>query len=307
MGCWTIGGQYWGGTDDGQSVAAVRAAVESGISWFDTAPLYGRGHSDAILKRALGTHIDQIILATKVGVRLDGLGPAGHDSHAHSDLRPEHIVADCEASLRRLREPLDLLQVHWPCEWDTPLEDTLAALNDLKDRGWIRHVGLCNYDAATVGQARKHGVVSLQTPYSLLRREFEGQLRDACVSGDNPLGVLAYEGLCRGLLTGKYGSNSTFTDDDLRSRDDRFRGPAVHHASALARDLAAVGARLGISAAAVALGWVASRPGVTAVIAGARSPEQVRANAKAARVVDNPRVWQVVDRVLDMHGPPPRY
>lgn len=304
MGCWTIGGQYWGPTDDTDSIAAVRAAVEHGITWFDTAPLYGNGHADTILARALGAHIHKVVIATKVGVRQDGLGPEGHDGHAHSDLRPEHILADCEASLRRLKEPLDLLQVHWPCEWGTPLEESVGALERLRERGWIRHWGLCNYEAEDLRLARSLGpVASLQTPYSLLRGEFEGELRAACLEGQTPLGVLAYEALCRGLLSGKYRQPPRFDDEDMRSWDERFSGTAFVHANALAQDLVAIGSRLGVSASAVALGWVARQPAVTAVIAGARTAAQVKENVRAAALVEKVKVWEVVDQVRGRHPP----
>ncbi|NOY27015.1 MAG: aldo/keto reductase [Oligoflexia bacterium] len=311
MGCWTIGGQYWGQVDDTDSIRAVRAAVEHGITWFDTAPLYGDGHADTVLARALGSHIHHVTIATKVGVRTDGVGPKGHDGHAHSDLRPEHILADCEASLRRLKEPIDLLQVHWPCEWGTPLSDTLGTLKDLQDRGWIRHFGLCNYDAPAVRQARAVShLASLQTPYSLLRREFEAELRAACGplpgSAGDALAVLAYEPLCRGLLTGKYRSPPRFGDDDMRGWDPRFAGAPFRHASAVAQDLVAIGRKLGVSASAVALGWVASRPGITAVIAGARTADQVRQNARAQALLDRARIWDVVERAMVRHGAPPR-
>lgn len=310
MGCWTIGGRYWGPTDDADSVAAVRTAVEHGVNWFDTAPLYGDRHADTLLARALGTRIHDLIIATKVGVRLDGIGPQGHDGHAHSDLRPAHLRADAEESLRRLKEPLDLLQVHWPCEWGTPLEDSIAALENLRDRGWIRHWGLCNYPGPDVARARRLGrIASLQTPYSLLRREFEGELRAACGpdAQGRSLGVLAYEALCRGLLSGKYRAPPTWGEDDMRSWDERFQGAAFLHANGIAQDLVAIGRKLGVPASAVALGWVASRPGVTAVIAGARTAAQVKENVRAAALLDHPRVWEVVDKAVSRHGPPPRF
>jgi len=306
MGCWTIGGEYWGPTRNPDSIAAVHAALDVGITWFDTAPLYGKGHADQVLARALGPRIRDVVIATKVGVRTDGMGPEGHDGHAHSDLRPEHIRADCEASLRRLKEPIDLLQVHWPCEWGTPLADTVGALEELRTRGLIRHWGLCNYGADALREARGLGpVASLQTPYSLLRREAEAELLPACQEGA-PLGVLAYEALCRGLLSGKHKVPPTFGEDDMRSWDERFTGRPFVHANAIAQDLVAVGRKLGVSGSAVALGWVASRPGVTAVIAGARTAAQVRENARTSDLVDHPKVWQVVDKIVSRWGPPPR-
>ena len=294
MGCWPLGGEYWGPTDDAVSERAVRAALDVGIDWFDTAPLYGKGHADEVLARALGRDIDRVVIATKVGVR-------SAEGHARSDLRPEHVVADCQASLRRLKEPIDLLQVHWPCEEGTPLDDTAAALEDLRDRGWIRHWGVCNYGPTELSTLREHGCVSLQTPYSLLRREFEAELRDA----SEGMGVLVYESLVRGLLSGKHVGPPTYDDEDLRSRDPRFRGRTFAHGRSVARDLAAIGRRIGVSAAACALGWAAGRPGVTAVIAGCRTPDQVMANARASAVAHNPNVVDIIDRAALRHGPPP--
>src|SRR5690606_4887670 len=130
FGCWAIGGAWWGDdVDDRQSIAAIHAALDHGINWFDTAPLYGHGHADELLVEALGSRRHDLVIATKVGVRYQNLAGA----HAFSDLSPDHIVEDCEASLRRLRlETIPLLQVHWPCECQTPLEATLEALMALR-------------------------------------------------------------------------------------------------------------------------------------------------------------------------------
>lgn len=317
FGCWTIGGEYWGGADDDQSVAAIHAALDAGVTWFDTAPLYGKGHADHVLARALGDRIHDVVIATKVGVRWDGAAPGQPDEHAHSDLRPQWIRADCEASLRRLKEPLDLLQVHWPDEAGAALDDSIAALVDLQDRGLIRHFGLCNYDGPELLDARRLGpVVSLQTPYSLLRREFEGDLRRACanrmpggVEGGTrparPVGVLAYEALCRGLLSGKYKAPPQFDEDiDMRAWDERFQGHRFVRANAIAQDLVAIGRKLGVPATAVALGWVADQPGVTAVIAGARTAAQVRDNVQASRLVGHDKVWRVVEQAVARHRAP---
>ena len=132
MGCWAIGGQFWGddGHDD-RSAAAIRAALDHGIKWFDTAPIYGWGHSEEILTQALGTDRNRVIIATKVGVeRVDG--------HARSHLSPQNLRIDLEQSLRRLhRDSIDLLQVHWPCELNTPLEASFEALAQLQSEGKI--------------------------------------------------------------------------------------------------------------------------------------------------------------------------
>jgi len=289
FGCWTVGGEYWGDdVDDARSIEAIRTAWACGITLFDTAPLYGRGHADELLVAALGERRHDAVIATKVGVALDG-------EHARSDLRPEHVIADAEASLRRLRlEVIPLLQVHWPCERGTPLDDTTDALNRLVQRGDVRHWGLCNYGADAVRQASP---ASLQTPYSLLRREFEGPLLAAVQ--EHEIGVIAYEALCRGLLTGKFKGRPSFPDSDLRSRDERFSGPVFNRARRFVDDLGQAAKRLSVPTSAIALAWVLARPGVTFVLAGARSPEQVRDNVQAVRLLANPRVRSVIDRLGD--------
>lgn len=300
LGCWAIGGMWWGDdVDDDTSAATIRTALDLGINWFDTAPLYGHGHADRVLRDALPADRDNLVIATKVGVRWQ----AGQD-HAQSDLSPSHLKSDTEASLARLGvEAIDLLQVHWPCEVGHPLEETLGVLEDLRAQGKVRWYGLCNYEHEELALAASWpGMVSLQTPYSLLRREWEGSLSSVCNDAAAPLGMLAYEPLCRGLLTGKFKVPPTFPDSDLRSWDERFQGDRFAHASRLIADLERAAQRLGVPMAALALGWVCAQPGVTAAIAGAKRPEQVVENVRAASLVDRAKVWRVVDRISAIHG-----
>lgn len=284
----------WWGDDvrDEDSVAAIHTALDLGINWFDTAPLYGHGHADELLMRALGPRRRDVIIATKVGVRWDGDG-----QHARSDLTAAWLRQDVETSLGRLGvETIDLLQVHWPCESATPLDETMRVLAELRQSGKIRHVGLCNYDAAALTEATRHGHVdSLQTPYNLLRREFEHELQPWCV--DRGVGALAYEPLCRGLLTGKFNARSHFPDSDLRARDDRFRGPAFLRALTIVSRLELVAKRHHEPVAALALAWVLRNPALTAVIAGAKRSAQVVQNARAAELLEREDLWQEVARV----------
>ncbi len=302
MGCWTIGGKWWGDdVDDRRSIATIRAAVEHDINWFDTAPLYGYGHADRLLVKALGAKRHDMIIATKVGIRWRGLA-----GHAFSELSPDHIVEDCEASLRRLKlDTIPLLQVHWPCERGTALEATLEALMALRDAGKIRYFGLCNYGSAPLRQALDYCPVhSLQTPYSMLRREFEYALREIAApssakqdvdDGAAPepgVGVLAYETLCRGLLTGKFHAQApVFPESDLRHRDDRFREPSFSRILPLLKALRLVGAKLELPPAALAIAWVLRQPGISVAIVGARSPEQIAANVRAHDVMFRDKVF----------------
>ena len=316
LGLWTLGGDGWG-VDPGDAAAAdtIAAALELGINWFDTAPLYADGRADRRLVAALGSRRHDLVLATKVGARKLANG------HAISDLSPENIVADAEASLRRLGlNVLPLLQIHWPCERGTPLAATLDALAALRAAGKVRHVGLCNYDPAGLAAALTHaaahdlGLVSLQTPYSMVRREFEHGLRDR-VLGTGPegqpvqrLGVLAYETLCRGLLAGAHSlappwTPPSFPATDHRARDPRFREPTWTRLHRLSQALVTVAARLQRPPAALALAWVLRQPGVSVAVVGARSPAQIQGAAQATGLLAHTRVWQALQPHVDACRP----
>ena len=297
LGCWAIGGKWWGNdVDDRKSIDTIHRALELGINWFDTAPLYGHGHAEELLVEALGSKRHDLIIASKVGIRWrNQVG-----DHAFSDLDPAHIVEDCECILRRLRlDTIPLLQIHWPCECDTPLEATLEALMGLREIGKIRYFGLCNYAARGLDQALDYvpeGLVSLQTPYSMLRREFELRLRESVApGGEQRVGMLAYETLCRGLLTGKFASLPRFPETDLRHRDDRFREPLWSRSQSLVAALRVVGSKLNVPPAALAVAWVLRQPGVSVAIVGAKRPEQISQSARALELLGREKVWRALD------------
>jgi aryl-alcohol dehydrogenase-like predicted oxidoreductase len=300
FGAWAIGGQHWGDdVTEARSIAALHEALALGVNWIDTAPIYGKGRSEEVIRKALADRPGAAIVATKVGVAWVG-------DHAQSQLTPANLRADLEATLTRLgTDCIDLLQVHWPCELGTPLEETFGALDTLRREGKFRYLGVCNYNAPTLAEiASITPIASLQTGYSLLRREAEHGLTTTARALD--IGVLAYEPLGRGLLTNKYAFPPGFPASDMRRRDDRFQGSKFFRIQRLAADLAHVAGKLGVPTAAVAVGWVASRPGVTSVICGAKGPEQVREHVQAARLVDHPKVWSIVDQIAAKHGGNPR-
>ena len=299
LGCWAIGGRWWGDdVDDDAAIELIDAAWERGVTTFDTAPLYGHGHADELLVRALGERRHEAVIVTKVGVRWDTPG-----EHPRSDLSPAHVIADAEASLRRLRlDTLPLLLTHWPCESETPIEATLGALEALREAGKIRAYGLCNADPQLLDRALASApIAALQTPLSMIRRDFHGGLLQRCGEVDpsgrwrQKLGVLAYEPLARGLLTGKFsfsnGSPPTFPASDMRSRDPRFAEPVWSRLSPLVRALRTVGERVGAPPAALAVAWVLRQAGVSVALVGCKRRAQLEESLQALELLRRDRVF----------------
>jgi len=269
LGTWAIGGWMWGGTDEAQSIATIRAAVDRGITLIDTAPVYGFGRSEEIVGKALaqGGARDKVQIATKVGL-------AWSNGAVHRDARPARIRKEVEDSLRRLRtDVIDLYQVHWP-DVETPIAETARVLEDLRRAGKIRAIGVSNYSPAQMIAFR--GIAALdavQSPYNLFEREIEADVLP--YAEDTGLTVLSYGALCRGLLTGRIKADTRFDGDDLRNVDPKFQGArrgqylsAVDELARLARE------RFGKSVLALAVRWVLDQ-GRTIALWGARRPEQL--------------------------------
>jgi aryl-alcohol dehydrogenase-like predicted oxidoreductase len=269
LGTWAIGGWMWGGTDEAQSLATVRSAVERGVTLIDTAPVYGFGHSEEIVGRALaeGGLRDQVQIATKVGLNWK-------DGKVFRDSRPERIRREIEDSLRRLRtDVIDLYQVHWP-DLEAPIVETAQVLEDLRREGKIRAIGVSNYSPAHMdafGSVARLDAV--QPPYNLFERQIEADVLPYASASD--LTVLSYGALCRGLLSGRMTVETRFSGDDLRKNDPKFQGQrflqylaAVGELKRLARD------RFGKSVLALALRWVLDQ-GPTIALWGARRPDQL--------------------------------
>jgi aryl-alcohol dehydrogenase-like predicted oxidoreductase len=269
LGTWAIGGWMWGGTDEAQSIATIRSAVERGVTLIDTAPVYGFGRSEQIVGKALaeGGLRDKVQIATKVGLDWK-------DGKVFRDSRAGRIRKEVEDSLRRLRtDVIDLYQVHWP-DLQTPIVETARTLEDLRREGKIRAIGVSNYSPAQMNVFRAVARLdAVQLPYNLFEREIESDvLPYAKASG---LSVLSYGALCRGLLSGRMTAETVFEGDDLRKVDPKFQGDrfrqylaAVEALKRLARD------RFGKSVLALAVRWVLDQ-GPTIALWGARHPDQL--------------------------------
>ena len=304
LGCWAIGGKWWGDdvTDD-NSKGCIEAALDAGITFFDTAPLYGHGHADKLLVEALGTRRHDVVIATKVGVRFQGT-----TGHAQSDLSAAHIREDTENSLRRLKlDAIPLMQIHWPCELGTPLSESVEELLKLKEEGKIRWIGVCNYNAEGMKEILSHGRVdTLQTPLSMVRKRFGPDLQELCRTGDGrnqPIGVIGYEPLCRGLLTGKYLSMPTFPPGDVRAQDDWFKGSRYIQVSQLVRMLQQIARKVGTTPAALAIAWSAAQTGVATSIVGAKRADQIQKNAEAGALLKRPKLLSVLDQLVARQPP----
>ncbi|HYY78802.1 MAG TPA: aldo/keto reductase [Actinomycetes bacterium] len=277
VGAWAIGGPWrfgWGPQDDDESIAALHRAFDSGVNWVDTAAVYGLGHSEEIVGQVLREQGGEVLLATKCGRNWYGR----HDGEPHYDLRPESIRFELEQSLKRLgTDHVDLYQFHWPdTETGTPVEESWSTMAELADEGKVRWIGVCNFDVALLERCERiRHVDSLQPPFSLVERRAAADLLPW--SRAHGTGVVCYSPLQSGLLSGAFDAERAraLPEDDWRRGSADFREPALSANLALAARLEPIAARHGVPAAAVAIAWVTSHPGVTAAIVGARRPSQV--------------------------------
>lgn len=305
IGTWVMGGWMWGGADEQDSIDAVHAAMDAGITLLDTAPIYGFGHSENVVGKAIKDRRDRVVLATKCGMVINAPGgrsvgrstAAGPSEHGHLEIkiynRPSSIRQELELSLKRLQtDYVDLYQTHWQ-EEDTPLEDTMGELVRLKEEGKIRAIGVCNATPAQMDRYRSVGPVdSDQEQYSMIHRKMEGgsfQGEDGLPDQlgycrENNIAMLAYSPLVLGLLTGKVGPEREFPENDLRSKQKRFRVENRRKIADLLAQFAPVADKHGCTMAQLVIAWTVSQPGLTHALVGARTPEQARDNAGAGHI-----------------------
>jgi aryl-alcohol dehydrogenase-like predicted oxidoreductase len=285
FGAWAIGGGDWsfgwGAQEDGDSITAIREALDLGVNWIDTAAVYGLGHSEEVVARALEGVTRRPYIFTKCGRVWDERREVGKRLTAAS------VRAECEASLRRLRvERIDLYQVHWP-EPDDEVEEGWTELARLRAEGKVRWIGVSNFSVGQLERARRIApVASLQPPYSLLRREIEAETLPYCHR--HGIGVLAYSPMASGLLTGAWTRerHAALPENDWRKhKNPLFQEPRFSRALSGVETLRGVAARHGTSPGAVALAWVLANPAVTAAIVGARRAGQLRDLVAAADLV----------------------
>jgi aryl-alcohol dehydrogenase-like predicted oxidoreductase len=275
FGAWAIGGDWefgWGAQDDAQSIAAIHRALELGVNWIDTAAVYGLGHSEEVVGRALhGRPGPRPYVFTKCGMIWDAQGKVDYS------LRQESIRRECEASLRRLKtDVIDLYQIHWTAD---NLDETLegwTTLLALQKEGKVRWIGLSNASVEEMEKLQGIGrITSLQPPYSLIRRDVETAQLPWCQKEN--VGVIVYSPMASGLLTGAMNREriAALAKTDWRTRNDQFTEPKLSENLKLVERLRVVGSRHGRAPGEVAIAWTLRHPAVTGAIVGARNPKQV--------------------------------
>jgi aryl-alcohol dehydrogenase-like predicted oxidoreductase len=272
-GAWAIGGagwwHAWGDQDDEQSIEAIRRAVELGINWVDTAPIYGLGHSEEVVGRALQGLDDRPYVFTKASLyEKDG-------AVAHS-LKRDSIRREVEASLSRLQlDAIDVYQVHWP-DPDEDVEEGWATFAELKSEGLVRHIGVSNFDVAQLRRAQAIAPVeTLQPPYSLIERAIEDEILP--FAEQEGIGVVCYSPMASGLLSGAMTAEriAALPDNDWRKHDPRFQEPELSRNLAIVARLQTVAERHGTTPGAIAVAWTLRNPAVHGSIVGFRRPDQV--------------------------------
>ncbi len=270
LGTWVFGGDMWGGAREEESVSAVKAALDNGVTSIDTAPIYGTGLSETVVGKAIRGRRDNVFLVTKCGLVKSG-------GKITNCLKPFSVEREVDDSLRRLQtDRIDLYLCHWP-DPDTPLEETLQSLMKIRGKGKIRHIGLSNYPKPLLEEAGKSADIRmLQAQYSLMERGLEKEDLPYCRSRE--IGVMTYGVLGGGILSGKYITPKDFERGDARSFFYKFyKGESFERARKLMEALKKMNRPLNQTA----VNWVRQQSGVTTVIVGCRNEAQVKDNLKA--------------------------
>ena len=272
FGAWAIGGgewaYSWGPQDDNDSIAAIHRALDLGMNWIDTAPIYGLGHSEEVVARALTGLSQRPYVFTKLGLR------ANEKNEVVNDLK--QVRKECEDSLRRLQlDVIDLYQMHWP-KPDEDIEEAWGVMSELQKEGKVRWIGVSNFSVSQMERAMKIApVTSNQPPYSMINRVVEDEVLPFCLK--EGIGTINYAPMHSGLLTGAMTKErvANFPEDDFRKRAKNYPEPLLTRNLALAEVISLIGARHGVTAGVVAIAWTLHNPAVTAAIVGARSARQV--------------------------------
>lgn len=292
FGAWAIGGLMWGGNDDRDALQALEVAYDQGITTFDTAPVYGFGHSEELVGRALKTKRDKVQILTKYGLRWDATvgefhfsidDEKGNRHHVHRYAGKESVIRECEASLRRLQtDYIDLYQIHWP-DPTTPIHETMEAVAQLLKEGKIRAAGVSNYNTEQLKEAQQTvAIAANQVPYSMINRAIEKEL--VPYAQESNVGILAYSPLQRGLLTGKMSEDYTFGSGDTRQDSTYFKPDNIRKVNQFLDQIRPIAKDKDVTLSQLVINWTYRQPGITCALVGARNRKQMEENAKAASI-----------------------
>jgi aryl-alcohol dehydrogenase-like predicted oxidoreductase len=298
FGAWAIGGGdwafSWGPQDDSDSVAAIHKALDMGVNWIDTAAVYGLGHSEEVVARALKSASKKPYVFTKCGLLWN------EKKEVLNDLK--QIRREVEESLRRLQvETIDLYQMHWP-KPDEEIEEAWGVMADLKKEGKVRWIGVSNFSVSQMERAMKIApITSNQPPFSMLNRAVADEILPFCAK--NAIGTISYAPMHSGMLTGAMTKErvANFPEDDFRRRAKNYQEPLLSRNLAVADFIAGIGKRHGVSAGVVAIAWVLHHPAVTGAIVGARNAKQVEGTIPAADFRLPEEEFQEIQRYLAEH------
>jgi len=303
-GAWAIGGGNWefgwGAQDERESLATIERALDSGLNWIDTAAVYGLGHSEEVVGKALKARqaigAGKPLVFTKCSMRWDA------NRQIYRNLKRQSLQEELEGSLRRLGvDTIDLYQIHWPNPEDE-IEEGWETLAKFKEQGKVRYIGVSNFTVAQMKRAQKIApITSLQPPYSLLRRDIEEEILPFCQ--ENHIGVINYSPMVSGLLTGKMTAERVrdLPEDDWRKRSPNFQSPKLERNLALAELLREIGKPHGVEPGVVAIAWTLRHPAITAAIVGARRPDQVDGVMRAATFRLSDAEAERIERCLSEH------
>lgn len=304
LGTWAIGGWMWGGTDEAQSIAAIQASLDEGISLVDTAPAYGQGLSEEIVGKAIKGRRDSVVLATKCGL----IWHTQKGNHffdyegrpVHRYLGKDSIIFEVEQSLQRLgTDYIDHYITHWQ-DPTTPIAETVETLESLKQQGKIRSFGASNVSPEDLKAYVAAGPLdAIQEEYSMVKRDIETTLLPICAK--HGVSTLSYSSLALGLLSGKIGPERKFEGDDQRRDNPRFSLSNRQKVARLMESTVSVAEAHQATSAQVVIAWTLQQPGITFSLCGARNPEQAKENAKAARIRLGPDELQAISKVAKTH------
>jgi len=299
LGTWAIGGgdwEYgWGKQEDKESLLTIERALEVGINWIDTAPVYGLGYAEKLIGQSLKEIGERPIIATKCGRTWNS------KNEIVPKLTAESVQAEIDASLRRLQiDVIDLYQIHWP-QPESEIEEAWEAIAKAAEAGKIRYAGVSNFDVGQIKQLQKiHPVASLQPPYSMLKRQGEEELFPFCET--QRIGVIPYSPMQKGILSDKFTRhfvNNLSSDDHRKRVDPNFKEPQLTTNLELVDLLRAIARKRNCPVAQLAVAWVLRRPEITAAIVGGRKPAQIEETAKAVSCQLTESDLSVIDMFLE--------